>query len=89
MDKPKSDSRVIARLDDEERAILRRARAATGQNTSSVIKAALRAYAKTLPTESAIELFERCGVIGAVSGPTDLSETYKRAIDYSDKHSAK
>lgn len=89
MSKPKSDSRVIARLDDEEQAILRRARAATGQNTSSVIKAALRAYAKTLPAESAIALFERCGVIGAVTGPTDLSETYKQAIDYSRKHSAK
>lgn len=89
MSKVKSDSRVIARLGDEERAILRRVRAATGQNTSSVIKAALRAYAKTLPAESPIELFERCGAIGVVSGPTDLSETYKRAIDFSDKHSTK
>ena len=89
MDKPKSDSRVIARLDEEEQAILRRARASTGQNTSSVIKAALRAYAKTLATESPFDLFERHGVIGAASGPTDLSETYKSLLDYANKHSPK
>ncbi len=80
------DTRVITRLDDEERAILRRARATTGQNTSAIIKAALRLYAQTLPSETPIELFERFGVVGAVSGPEDLSETYKSRIDYSSKH---
>jgi uncharacterized protein (DUF1778 family) len=80
------DTRVITRLDDEERAILRRARATTGQNTSAIIKAALRLYARTLPSETPIELFERFGVIGAVSGPEDLSETYKALVDYSSKH---
>lgn len=83
----KADARVITRLDEEEQAILRRARAATGKNTSGVIKAALRHYAKSLPAESSFALFERCGVIGAVSGPTELSEAYKQHIDYSDKHS--
>jgi uncharacterized protein (DUF1778 family) len=80
------DTRVITRLDDEERAILRRARATTGQNTSAIIKAALRLYARTLPSETPIELFERFGVVGAVSGPEDLSETYKALVDYSSKH---
>ena len=87
--KSSTDGRVITRLDEEEQAILRRARAATGKNTSGVIKAALRLYAKTLPAESPVELFERYGLIGVVSGPTDLSETYKQHLDYSDKHSKK
>ncbi len=86
MAKPDSDSRIIARLDEEERAILRRVRAATGKNTSAIVKAALRAYEKTLPRESALAIFERSGVIGAVSGPRNLSESYKEAIDYSHKH---
>lgn len=51
-----------------------------------MIKAALRQYAKTLPREAPIELLERFGVVGAVTGSTDLSETYKEQIDYSDKH---
>lgn len=89
MRKSGTDARVITRLDDEEQAILRRAKAATGKNTSGVIKAALRLYAKTLPAETPIELFQRCGVIGALSGPTDLSDTYKRHIDYSSKHSSR
>jgi len=80
-----TDARVIARLDPEEREILRRARAATGKNTSAVIKAALRAYEKTLPRRSALALFEQHGVIGAISGPRDLSETYKSHLDYSAK----
>jgi uncharacterized protein (DUF1778 family) len=84
--KPSSDARVIARLDDEEQEILRRARAATGQNTSAVIKAALRSYGKSLPRESALSIFERHGVVGAVSGPRDLSESYKDLVDYSHKH---
>jgi uncharacterized protein (DUF1778 family) len=84
--KPKADARVIARLDDEEQEILRLARAATGQNTSAVIKAALRSYGKSLPRESALAIFERHGVIGAVSGPSNLSETYKSLVDYSHKH---
>ena len=86
MPKTGADARVIARLDQEERVLLRRARAATGKNTSSVLKAALRLYARTLPGESPLALFERCGVVGAVSGPRDLSETYKQRIDYSAKH---
>lgn len=86
MPKPTEDARVIARLDPEEREILRRARATTGKNTSGVIKAALRAYGKTLPGESALAIFERCGVLGAVSGPTDLSETYKEVLDFGRKH---
>ena len=81
----KADSRVIARLDEEERALLRRARALTGKNTSGVIKAALRLYAETLPKKTAVELFEEHGVLGAASGPVDLSETYKERIDYSAK----
>jgi len=89
MRKPDPDARVIARLDDEEREILRRARAATGKNTSAVIKAALRLYEKTLPHESALAIFERSGVIGAVSGPVDLSESYKGLVDYSHKHSSR
>lgn len=84
------DSRVIARLDDEERAMLERVRALTGKNTSAVIKAALRAYAQTLLADvSPLEIFERHGVVGAVSGPTDLSETYKDHVDYSAKHGAR
>ena len=86
MAKSDSDSRVIARLDEEERAILRRARAATGKNTSAVIKAALREYAKTLPRESALAIFERNGVVGAISGPRNLSESYRELVDYSHKH---
>ncbi len=86
MAKAPPDARVIARLDEEERAILRRARAATGKTTSSVIKAALRVFARTLPGESALATFERHGVVGAISGPRDLSETYKQHVDYSDKH---
>ena len=86
MPKPDSDARIIARLDQEERAILRRVRAATGKNTSAIVKAALRAYEKALPREGALAIFERNGVIGAVSGPANLSESYKDAVDYSDKH---
>jgi hypothetical protein len=86
MPKSSGDARVITRLDEEEQAILRRARATTGKNTSGVIKAALRLYARTLPKETPVEIFERCGVVGAISGPTDLSETYKGLIDYSGKH---
>jgi hypothetical protein len=89
MAKVPADARIIARLDEEERAILRRARAATGKNTSAVIKAALRVFAQTLPGESPLSIFERLGVVGAVSGPRDLSETYKQHIDYSHKHSDK
>lgn len=87
MSKSSADSRVITRLDEEEQAILRRARVVTGKNTSGVIKAALRLYAKTLPAESPVDVFERRGVIGAISGPKDLSENYKQQIDYSKKHS--
>ena len=86
MARPVPDTRVIARLDDEERAILRRARSATGKNTSSIIKAALRLYARTLPADSPLSIFERHGVLGAISGPRDLSETYKQRVDYSAKH---
>lgn len=81
------DNRVIARLDEEERALLERVRSLTGQNTSAVMKAALRAYAKSLLDErSPLDIFRRHGVVGAASGPTDLSETYKEQIDYSSKH---
>lgn len=85
MAKTDSDARVIARLDEEERAILRRVRAATGKNTSAIIKAALRSYEKTLARESPLEILARRGVIGAVSGPRDLSERYKELIDYTNK----
>jgi hypothetical protein len=60
--------------------------AATGKNTSAIVKAALRDYEKTLPRQSALEIFGRFGVIGAVSGPRDVSERYKRLIDFSTKH---
>ena len=86
MTKNRKDARVIARLDEEEQVILRRARFVTGQNTSEVIKAALRLYSQSLPREPSIQIFERCGVVGAISGPTDLSESYKQHIDYSAKH---
>lgn len=86
--KDTQDARIIARLDIEEREILRRARAATGKNTSAIVKAALREYEKTLPVESALEIFARFGVVGAVSGPRDLSERYKSSIDFSIKHGA-
>jgi hypothetical protein len=58
----------------------------TGYNTSGVIRAALRVYTATLPKGSALDIFEEHGLIGSSSGPTDLSETYKRYIDYSRKH---
>jgi hypothetical protein len=87
--KGKSDARVMTRLDEEEQAILRRARALTGKNTSGVIKAALRAYARTLPGATPLEIFERCGVVGASEGPVDLSATYKARIDYAAKHGKK
>jgi len=61
MSKGEADARVITRLDEEERAILRRVRALTGKNTSGVIKAALRLYAQTLPSDSPARIFERCG----------------------------
>jgi hypothetical protein len=73
---------VIARLDEEEQAILRRARAITGKNSSEVIRVALRCYARTLATETPLEIFERHGVVGAASGPADLSETYKARLDF-------
>lgn len=82
----RTDARVIARLDEEEQALLRRARAATGKNNSSIIKAALRLYAQTLPDRSALEIFEDCGLVDASSGPTDLSENYKGRLDFSSKH---
>lgn len=82
-----SDDRVTARLDDEERAILDRVRSVTGKNTSAVIKAALRVYAESVLSDAEpLEVFERHGVVGAVSGPSDLSETYKGRVDYSAKH---
>jgi uncharacterized protein (DUF1778 family) len=84
--KTSQDARIIARLDSEERDILRRARAATGKNTSAIVKAALREYEKTLPRQSALKIFERFGVIGAISGPRDVSERYKRLLDFSSKH---
>ena len=86
MSKPDPDSRVIARLDAEEQALLRRAREVTGQNTSGVIKAALRQYATGLPQRSALDILRERGVVGAVEGPTDLSESYKQYVDYSKKH---
>jgi len=86
MAKPDTDSRVIARLDAEEQALLRRARELTGQNTSGVIKAALRQYAAGLPQRSALDILRERGVVGAVEGPTDLSENYKQYVDYSKKH---
>ena len=85
-----SDNRVMARLDDEERALLERVRELTGKNTSAIIKAALRLYADSLSAErSPLEVFERHGLVGAVSGPTDLSETYKREVDYAEKHGSR
>jgi hypothetical protein len=81
--------RVIARLDEEEQAILRRARAITGNNSSEVIRVALRCYARTLATETPLEIFERHGVVGAGTGPTDLSETYKDQINYAHKSRAR
>lgn len=84
--KTDSDARVIARLGEEEREILRRARTSTGQNTSAVIKAALRLYGTSLERESALAIFERNGVVGAVSGPRNLSASYKELVDFSHKH---
>lgn len=74
--------RVIARLDEQEQAILRRARVVTGKNSSEVIRLALRCYARTLASETPLEIFERHGVVGAAAGPTGLSENYKARIDY-------
>ena len=54
--------------------------------SGSVVKAALREYDKTLPRQSALEIFERFGVVGAVTGPRDLSERYKQLRDFSSKH---
>ena len=86
MSRSASEGRITTRLNEEEQAILRRARSVTGKTTSGVIKTALRAYAKTLPSEAPLAIFERCGVVGAISGPTDLSETYKQQITYTGKH---
>lgn len=86
MKKPKVDARIIARLDPDEQALLRRAREVTGKNTSAVIKAALRQYVATLPGASAISIFRERGVVGAASGPTGLSEKYKQRVDYGSKH---
>jgi len=80
------DERVIARLGEEEREILRRARVSTGQNTSAIIKAALRLYGDALKRESALAIFERNGLVGALSGPRNLSETYKGLLDFAPKH---
>jgi len=67
--KPDVDARVIARLGEEEREILRRARVSTGENTSAIIKAALRLYGESLGRESALAIMQRNGVVGAVAGP--------------------
>jgi hypothetical protein len=86
MAKPDPDARVIARLDAEEQALLRRAREVTGQTTSAVIKAALRQYAAGLPQRSGLDILRERGLVGSVEGPTDLSENYKQVVDYSGKH---
>lgn len=77
--------RVNARLDAEESELLERARAQTGKSTSAIIKEALRLYCADLPRESPLEIFTRHGVVGAVSGPEDLSANYKDRIDFSKK----
>jgi hypothetical protein len=84
--KPNPDARVIARLDADEQALLRRAREVTGKNTSAVIKAALRQYVASLPGASPIAIFRERGVVGAAAGPTDISEKYKQLLDYGAKH---
>ena len=77
--------RVNARLDAEESELLERARTRTGKSTSAIIKEALRLYCADLPKESPLEIFAKHGVVGAVSGPEDLSENYKERIDFSKK----
>lgn len=74
MAKSPKDARVTTRLDEEDQALLRRVRALTGATTSTVIKAALRCYAQSLPHESPLHLFERHGLVGALQGPTHLSK---------------
>lgn len=86
MAKEEPDARVITRLNEEEQALLRHARAVSGKNTSGVIKAALRQYAESLERKSPVEIFHDMDLLGAVEGPTDLSVTYKQHIDHSDKH---
>ncbi len=81
-----SSARVIARLDAEELAIMRRARRVTGKSTTAVVKAALRLYGESLGADEPLEIFRRFGVVGSIEGPTDLSETYKQRVDYSGKH---
>ena len=84
-DRRDKGQRINARLDAEENELLERARALTGKSTSAIIKEALRMYCAELPSESPLEIFVRHGVVGAVAGPEDLSETYKDRIDFSDK----
>jgi hypothetical protein len=82
MSRPGSDSRAVARLDEEERALLRRAREVTGQSTGGVIKAALSQYAAGLPQRSALEILRERGLVGAVQRPADLSENYRGYVNY-------
>ncbi|MDD9941830.1 MAG: ribbon-helix-helix protein, CopG family [Myxococcales bacterium] len=77
--------RINARLDAEESELLERARALTGKSTSAIIKEALRLYCADLPRESPLEIFVRHGVVGAIEGPEDLSESYKDRVDFSKK----
>lgn len=71
---------MVLRLSREDASALERACKRTGQSVDDVMRSALRAYWERLPEEAALEIFKRHGVIGAVSGPLDLSVTYKNHL---------
>lgn len=72
-------TRINARLDSELAQRLLLVRERTGQSTSDLLKASLRAYLDRVESEVS-PAGHLANFIGSADGPTDLSTSYKAAL---------
>ena len=72
---------LSVRLDDAEFSALSRLSEQLGETRSQIVKRSIAELARQrLGSATPFELAERMGLIGAFSGPADLSETVSRRV---------
>lgn len=77
--RPRTNTRLNARLDPGLQRQLDYIKRRTGQNTSTVVKKSIELYYQSLRSAaSARETLRETGFVGCAEGPSDLSARYKQ-----------
>lgn len=70
---------IITQLDDDVANKLTYIQQQTGQDTETILKAAIEQYYEQLqpPQKSVLDIFQDLGLVGCIDADPDLSTTYK------------